>query len=120
MLKLIRGLPDNVVGVEAIGEVEDDDYEEVLDPEVSAKLEKHDRIRLLYVMGDEFTKFEADAAWEDAKLGAKTFTDYERIAVVTDTNWIRRSVKALGWMIPGKIHVYHADKLAEATAWVCE
>ena len=120
MLKLIAGLPDNVIGVEAVGEVEDDDYEDVLDPEIEQRLERHEKIRLLYVMGDQFTKFEGDAAWEDAKLGAKTFTKYERIAVVTDTNWIRRSVKAFGWMIPGEVRVYHDDRLADATAWVSE
>ena len=118
MLELIDGLPDNVVGVKAIGEVEDDDYDDVLVPAIDAARSAHDKIRLLYVLGPEFTGYEADAMWEDTKLGARTFTSYDKVAVVTDTDWLRRTVKAFGWMMPGEVKVFPAGSLAEATTWV--
>ena len=34
------------------------------------------------------------------KLGVKTFTKYDKMAIVTDTSWVRHSVKAFGWLIP--------------------
>ncbi|MCP3987444.1 MAG: STAS/SEC14 domain-containing protein, partial [Actinomycetia bacterium] len=58
------------------------------------------------------------AAWEDAKLGMKTFTSYERIAVVTDSTPIRRSVKAFGWLIPGDVTTFGIGDLDEARTWV--
>ena len=116
--QLIDDLPDNVVGVVAVGEVEDDDYEDVLDPAIEAALARHDKIRLLYVLGSEFTGFDADAMWEDTKLGVKTFNSYERMAIVTDATWVRRSVKAFGWLIPGDVQVFHLDRLADAKAWI--
>ena len=117
-MQLITDLPDNVVGVRAAGEVDDDDYEDVLEPAIDDRLTRHDKIRLLYVLGPEFTGYEADAMWEDTKLGAKTFTKYDRMAVVTDTSWVRHSVKAFGWLIPGDVKVYPSDQLDEARAWI--
>jgi hypothetical protein len=120
MLELIPDLPDNVVGVRAVGDVEDDDYEDVLVPAVEAALAGHDKIRLLYVLGAEYEGFEPGAMWEDTKLGARTLGSYERIAVVTDGQWIRRAVKAFGWMIPGEVRVFPLAGLAAATDWVGE
>ena len=54
MLELIPDLPDNTVGIRAIGDVEDEDYEDVLVPEIERRLAHHDKIRLLYVLGPEF------------------------------------------------------------------
>jgi hypothetical protein len=117
-MELLTGLPDQVVGIRAIGEVEDDDYEDVLEPAVEDRLSRHDKIRLLYVLGPEFTGYEADAVWEDTKLGVKTFNDYERMAIVTDTTWLRRTVKAFGWAIPGEVQVFPYDRLDDARAWI--
>jgi SpoIIAA-like len=118
MMELIDGLPDNVVGIRATGEVEDDDYEDVLVPAIDAARSKHDKIRLLYVLGPEFTGYEMDAMWEDTKLGARTFTAYDKLAVVTDKSWVQRTVKAFGWMIPGEVKVFHTDALDDATSWI--
>jgi hypothetical protein len=118
MFELIDGLPDNVIGIRAIGEVEDDDYDDVLVPAIEDRRRRHEKIRLLYVLGPEFTGYEADAIWEDTKLGARTFTAYEKLAIVTDTNWLRRTVKAFGWMMPGEVKVFATGSLADATDWV--
>jgi hypothetical protein len=118
MLELLTDLPDHVVGVRAVGEVEDDDYEDVLVPAIEDRLSRHDKISLLYVLGDEFTGYDGGAMWEDTKLGLKTFNSYDRMAIVTDAAWVRRSVKAFGWLIPGEVRVFHVDNLAEARTWI--
>lgn len=118
--ELLDDLPDNVVGIRAVGEVEDDDYEDVLDPAINAALARHDKIRLLYVLGPEFTGFDGGAMWEDTKLGAKTFNSYDRMAIVTDATWVRRAIKAFGWVIPGDVKVFHVDRLADARTWISE
>ena len=66
-LELMTDLPDNVVGVRAIGEVDEDDYEDVLEPAIEDRRGRHDKIRFLYVLGTEFTGYESDAMWEDFK-----------------------------------------------------
>jgi hypothetical protein len=96
-----KDLPDQVLGVIAKGEVTAEDYRGVLIPEVESKLAKHKKLRLLYVLGEEFTGFTGGAAWEDASVGMRHFTSFERIAVVSDLDWVRRMVKALGFVVPG-------------------
>jgi hypothetical protein len=118
MLELITDLPDNVLGVVAKDEVTAEDYRAVLVPAVEDKLAQYRRLRLLYVIGDDFEGFGSGAAWEDAKVGMRHFTSFERVAVVTEVDWIRGMVKAFGFALPGDVRVYHADELGEARSWV--
>lgn len=67
MIRVLDGLPDNVLGVEAVGKVTDDDYENVLTPAVNDKLGAHDTIRCIYVLGDEFDGWTLGGMWEDAR-----------------------------------------------------
>jgi hypothetical protein len=120
MIELMTDLPDNVVGFTASGEVSGDDYEDVLIPAMEEKLEEYDKIRALYYFSDEFEEFEGDALWDDARVGMKHLTDFEKIAVVCDRKWIRRSIKAFGWLMPGEVKLYNNSELDEAKAWVSE
>jgi SpoIIAA-like len=118
MIEMLPGLPGNVVGVEGVGEVSSDDYKNVLIPAVEAALEKHDKVRLLYVLGERFDRIGAGAALEDAKLGLEHLRGWELMAVVTDVEWIGHALKAVGWMIPAKIRVFPTSERATAEAWV--
>ncbi|MGB5366203.1 MAG: STAS/SEC14 domain-containing protein, partial [Polyangiales bacterium] len=86
MIELMTDLPDRVLGLRARGEVTADDYRTVLVPAIEERLSKHRKVRLLYVIGDEFKGYSGGAAWEDAKVGMKHLTSFERVAVVTDVD----------------------------------
>jgi len=118
MIRVIEGLPDNVVAVSGVGEVSSDDYISTLDRAIDAALEKHDKIRLLYVLGDDFDRYSGGAMWQDTKVGLSHWTSFEKIAVVTDEDWIENGVKAFGWMIPGEVKTFDDDDLDEAKAWI--
>jgi hypothetical protein len=118
MIRLLSDLPSTVVGIEAVGRVEKRDYEDVLDPAIEEALKRHDKIRLLYVLGDEFDGYAPGAAWEDTKLGVGHWGSWERIAVATDREWIRDALKMLGWMLPGEVRSFHSGERADATAWI--
>jgi hypothetical protein len=45
-------------------------------------------------------------------------TRWEKIAVVTDKEWLRHSVSIFGYLIPGQIRGFRAAQEAEARAWV--
>ncbi len=118
MLELLSDLPDRVVGVKAKSEVTAQDYQTVLVPAVEEKLARYKRLRLLYVLGDEFAGFTGAAAWEDAKIGMSHFGSFERIAVVSDTEWIQHMVKALGFVIPGDVRLYAQAEFDQARSWI--
>ena len=118
MIEVIEGLPDGVVGLEAVGEVTADDYERVATPAIEHARAGRDKVRLLYVVGDRFERYTAGAMWDDAKLGMSHPFSWERIAVVTDEGAMRASVKGLGWLIPGHVRVFEISELVDAKAWV--
>lgn len=118
MIRMLSGLPDNVVGFEAVGEVRGSDYKDVLLPALDQALESQQRIRLLYVLGAEFKGYSGGAMWQDTKLGFEHLRAWEKMAIVTDTGWVRDGVKAFGWMVPGAVKTYPTDALDAATAWV--
>jgi hypothetical protein len=115
---VVPGLPDNVVGFIAKGEVHRGDYESTINPVVEDALSRHDRIRFLYVLGADFEGFSGGAEWEDAQLGIKHLTRFEMIAVVTDQQWIRHSVSVFGYLMPGKVKVFSVAEEADASEWV--
>jgi hypothetical protein len=122
MLKLIEDLPDNVIGVEADGKVTSEDYEKLLVPAVqTARAATPDgKVRVLYVLHDDFPDYTAGAMWEDTKLGIGHFRAWERIALVCDAEWLRKSVRAFAWMIPGEMKAFELDDLEDARRWITE
>jgi hypothetical protein len=118
VIERIPDLPAGVIGFEGVGKVGADDYRDVLIPAVESALEASDKIRLLYVLGERFDGVSAGAALEDLKLGLEHVRNWERMAVVTDHEWIGHSIKAVGWMIPAKIRIFGVAERAEAEAWV--
>ncbi len=120
MIELIEGLPDAVVGLEAVGKVESADYKAIAAPEVTRALERHPQIRLIHVLDDRFTGYTAGGAWQDALLGLAHPRSFERIAVVTDSESIRRLVKLAGWSIPGELTLFPNREREQAEAWASE
>ncbi len=120
MINEIPDLPGNVLGFEASGAVTSDDYESVIIPAVEMKLTEYKKIRLLYLLGVDFSEFELGAMWDDAKIGLQHLTAWERIAVVTDKDWIRVAVKVFGFAMPGLVRVFENDELGKAKEWLCE
>lgn len=120
MITKMTGLPDGTLGFEAKGRVTSDDYSGVMIPAVESALEEHDRIRLIYLLGDEFEEYSAGAAWDDTKVGMQHPFSYERVAVVTDREEYRIGVKGFGFLVPGKVKVFGTTELDEAKAWIGE
>lgn len=120
MVKLIEGLPANVVGVHIGERVTGEDYERVIIPAIEAALAKFPKTRILYVIDEGLESFEVAAMWQDAKVGLKHLFQFERIAVVTDAAGARGAIKAMGFLIPCPVHVYAAGELADAKGWIAE
>ncbi len=120
MIKLIKDLPDDVLGFEATGIVTGEDYETVLIPAVEKELKKYPKLKLLFHMGSGFTSYEMKALWDDTKIGLGHLRAWERIALVSDVDWIRSAMHMFGFMIPGHIRVYKSDEISDAKKWLAE
>ena len=120
MIERIPGLPDTVLGFRAKGTVTADDYESTIIPAVEAMFARHPKVRFLYQLGDGFSGFEAAAMWDDTKLGLKHLAGWEKMAVVSDVEWIRAAIRIFALAIPGHVRVFHNSEFAQAKQWVSE
>ena len=121
MVERLPDMPAGTLGFRVAGDVERDDYEDVLIPELRAALEGGGRLRTLYLVED-LDEIEPGALWADAKLsvdlGARHHGAWERSAIVTDIEWMARATRLFAWMIPGEARVYPTSELHDAKAWV--
>ncbi len=118
MFRLIKGLPDHVLGVEARGRVTDADYREVLIPEVEKKLARHKALRLFYVAGKDFYGYDAHAMWDDTAFALEHWTSFSGIALVTDIAWLRAIAQAFAPLFPGVVKVFGLADRREAEKWI--
>jgi hypothetical protein len=100
MIEVMPGMPAGTVGFRCKGDIEREDYAEVLDD------------------------IEPSALWADAKLGfdltVRHHKDWIRSAIVTDEHWMARATKLFAWMIPGETKVFGVDELAQAKDWLAQ
>jgi hypothetical protein len=114
MIEIIKGLPNNVVGIAVEGRMTKKDCNDVLMPAMEKSLKRHDKIRLYYELNSRFP----GAAWDDLNVGIEHIAPCERVAIVTDVGWIRYTVKALRFLIPGEIQVFATVQASEGRAWI--
>lgn len=118
MLERLAGFPDHVVALAAKGKVTKLDYEQVLGPEVARAFKSKNKVNFYYELGPEFEGLDAGAAWEDFKEAVRHFGGWEKMAVVTDKEWIKRLVSGLGAIMPGQVRAFPYGEKLLAKAWV--
>ncbi len=120
MIKLLDEMPAGVLGLQAIDDVEEEDYREVVVPAVDAAIAEHGKVRLVYVLGPEFDEYEEEAVWEDLKLGVRHPASFERIAVVTDARWAGPTIRIFSVLLPGQARAFPLADLEAAKRWAAE
>jgi hypothetical protein len=120
MLKLMNGLPKNVLGVSAEGKITETDYETILIPVLEEKLKAHKKIRMLYQLGSNYTGFEMSAMLDDAKMGLKHLSAWDRIALVSDHETINSFAKFFGYLMTCELRIFKNDELEDAKKWISE
>jgi len=120
VVELLDDVPPGVLGFRVNGDVEREDYDNVLRPALERGVQSGN-LRTLYLI-ENIDEIEPSALWADAKLGwdvAIRHRDaWARSAIVTDIEWMARAAKMFLWMIPGEARVFPIAELDQAKAWV--
>ena len=119
MFRFIDGMSPNVLAIEATGKVTHEDYQNTLIPRVEAMLAKRP-IRMLYVIGKDFTGFELEALWDDGNLGLKHWRDFSHVAVVADQAWLRAAVNMFTPFFHGEVRMFGLSQLPAAKDWITD
>jgi hypothetical protein len=75
------------------------------------------KVRLLYLLGPQLTDYEGDALKEEVKFTAHHPTAYERVAVVSDEEWLRPALRVLSVLVPGQLRGFAVADLQNAKSW---
>ena len=56
----------------------------------------------------------------DTGFRARHATSYERVAVVSDEDWMRPAMRGLSFLLPGKAKGFPVRELETAKAWLAD
>lgn len=118
MIEHLRDFPPSVLAFECRGRVTAADYEKVLVPIVETALKRAGKLRLFYRVAADFEGIDPAAVWDDLKVGMEHYGRWERIAVVTEVEWIAAAIRAFGFLMPAEARAFHLSEDDAARAWI--
>lgn len=118
MISILQNVPDNVAAFEATGEVTKDNFENVVIPLVKKKVEQYDDLNYLLLLNTDVKNFTAGAWWEDAILGLKNLTKWNRAAIVTSSENIIGFTDFFSKIMPGEFKGFRKEEYDNAVQWV--
>jgi hypothetical protein len=123
VVEQLGDLPAGVLGFRATGKLTRADYRELMKP-IYAALERGEKLSIFFELAGDFEGLDLGALWEDMKaagsVGLKHRSSWEKMALVTDKDWIRHAAAVFGPLSPGELRVFDMDEIADARAWVGE
>jgi hypothetical protein len=120
MIEQLSGFPENVLGLRISGHVTREDYQTVVIPAVEAAFKREPKLDIYCQVESDFAGLELAALWDDLKVGLGNLRRWNRIAVVTDLEWIGNALKVFGFLKPGQAQVFPLSRAGQARAWITE
>lgn len=105
---------DNLVSIAVLGEFSLADFKE-FEELVEYKIKFGGRVNLLLDFS-QMADFTVDMAWEDIKFSRAHAGDFNRIAVITDSQWVAWSAWINQTFVSADLRVF--DNPAEAKGWL--
>jgi SpoIIAA-like len=121
LIEKVTDLPAGTIGFRASGKIASDEYRQVMEP-IYAALERGEKLNIYFELADDFNGLDLGALWQDMKaagpVGLKHRSSWERMALVTDKDWVRHGASAFGWLAPGELRLFDLAERDEARAWL--
>lgn len=113
-------LPQNVAGFRVTGEVTQDDYKSTIVPQVERLAESTGKINFLLLLDTDVSNFTAGAWMQDALLGIKNITKWNRAAIISDSEGVKKFTDAFSVVVPGEFKGFRKNEFEKAADWVSE
>ena len=117
MLELLEGFDDATIALKTSGEVTRQDYEEILIPRVKEILQTNDNVKC-FMYFTEGTTYSAGAMATDTVFGIRHLFSWQRIALVTDVEWMHKAAGFFMGLLPCEGKVFSEEKYDEAKTWI--
>ncbi|WBX98418.1 STAS/SEC14 domain-containing protein [Chryseobacterium gambrini] len=117
MITIIPEAPENVAAFNATGVVTKEDFENLVFPRVKAKIEQFGELNYLMYLDTDLDNFTAGAWLEDALLGLKNLTKWNRAAILTDNQHVQNFTEIFSVLMPGEFKSFPKGNLYNALYW---
>lgn len=111
---------DQLITIEVNGTVDREDWQQVAEA-VNEALRQHDHVAILADL-THLDTFTAGALYEDTKLGIQNLgvmDRFDKIALVTEKNWIERAAELGEQLVPGvEVRAFASGDTPQARQWV--
>ncbi len=119
MIEVLPDMPQGVTGIRVSGRLHGDDLREF--KTTMEELVKTGEIRIVEVIAQDYEGISPGGVVQDLKLGFGTLmkhhSEFKRVAVVSDKDWVAHTMHAFAWMVPGELRMFGLDELEQATKW---
>ena len=120
MIEVLPDMPAGVTGFRVAGKLGGDELKK-FKPKFDAALKSGQDIRVVEVIDHDYEGFGPGGLVEDLKMGFGTVyphhAAFKRIAIVTDKDWVKHTLHALAWLVPGECAVFGLDEIDRAARW---
>ncbi|MXS70398.1 STAS/SEC14 domain-containing protein [Flavobacteriaceae bacterium W22] len=117
MITIINDAPENVAAFCATGEITKEDFENIVIPRVKKKVEQFNELNYLLYLDTDLGNFTAGAWLQDALLGIKNLTRWNRAAIVTDKEGVQNFTEIFSVLMPGEFKSFPKKNLYNALFW---
>lgn len=117
MISIINDAPENVAAFNATGEVTKEDFENLVIPHVKSKVEQFDELNYLLYLDTDLSNFTMGAWLQDALLGIKNLSKWNRAAIVTDKEGVQNFTDIFSVLMPGEFKSFPKENLYNALYW---
>jgi SpoIIAA-like len=123
LIERVTDLPGGTLGFRASGKIGSDEYRQMIEP-IYAALERGEKLNVYFELGSNFQGLDLGALWQDLRaagsVGLKHRSSWQRMALVTDKDWVRHGASAFGWLAPGELRLFEPSERDEARAWLTQ
>jgi hypothetical protein len=117
MITIIPEAPENVAAFSATGDVTKEDFENLVIPHVKEKVDQFGELNYLLYLDTDLDNFTMGAWLEDAFLGLKNLTKWNRTAIVTDKEAVQNFTDIFSVLMPGEFKSFPKENLYNALYW---
>jgi len=116
MIDIIHTDADNIVGCRIDGKINTADIEKVANY-IEEKLKTNRKLRI-YVEVKRLKGISLEAFFKDFKFGIKHFNDFEKKAVVTDKEWMKKAAVIADKLFPNiEVRCFSYEDKEKALEW---
>ena len=123
MVESVTDLPPGTLGFRASGKITGDEYRKLMQP-IYAALERGEKLNIYFELADDFQGLDLAALWDDLRaagsVGLKHRSSWQRMALVTEKDWVRHGASAFGWLAPGELRLFELSERDKARGWLAE